>query len=180
MIIYLYQTKYHDANFTHYSELLATYEGISVAPSTINTILMAEYILSPKARRVTRKRVKKELLAQQKASYLSTGTKPDIARCIVAIEDAHPRRPRCAYFGEMIQMDASLHLWYGDKKSQLHIAIDDSTGAIVGGYFDEQETLKGYYNIFHQILVDYGIPYMFFTDRRTVFEYKQKKGTNYR
>ena len=175
MIIDLYQTKYHDANFTHYSELLATHEGISVAPSTINTILMAEYILSPKACRVTKKRVNKELLDQQKASYLSTDTKSNIARCIVAIEDAHPRRARCAYFGEMIQMDASLHLWYGDTKSQLHIAIDDSTGAIVGGYFDKQETLKGYYNIFHQILVDYGIPYMFFTDRRTVFEYKQKK-----
>lgn len=26
---------------------------------------------------------------------------------ILAIEDAHPRRPRCAYAGEMIQIDAS-------------------------------------------------------------------------
>ena len=175
MIIDLYKTKYHEANFTHYAELLDTHEGISVSPSTVNTILMAEHILSPKASRVTKKRVKKELLEQLKTSTLSTRTKEYIEKSIIAIEDAHPRRSRCAYFGEMLQMDASLHLWFGDTKSQLHIAIDDSTGVIVGAYFDHQETLKGYYNIFHQILLEYGIPYMFFTDRRTVFEYKQKK-----
>lgn len=76
---------------------------------------------------------------------------------IVAIEDAHSRRPRCAYFGEMLQMDASIHLWFGESKTQLHVAIDDATGAIVGAYFDEQETLKGYYNVFHQVLTEYGI-----------------------
>jgi transposase len=175
MITDLYQTKYHGANFTHYSELLAIHEKISVTPSTINTILMAEHILSPKACRVTKKRVKSELLEQQETSCLSTDVKLEIERCIIAIEDAHPRRPRCAYFGEMIQMDASLHPWFGNSKSQLHIAIDDSTGVIVGAYFDEQETLKGYYNVLQHILVEYGIPAMLFTDRRTVFEYKQKK-----
>lgn len=175
IIIDLYKTKYHEANFTHYAELLGIHEGISVSPSAVNTILMAENILSPKATRVTKKRVKKELLEKLKASSLSTHNKECIERSIIAIEDAHPRRPRSAYFGEMIQMDASLHQWYGDAKSQLHIAIDDSTGVIVGAYFDYQETLKGYYNIFNQILLEYGIPYMFFTDRRTVFEYKQKK-----
>lgn len=58
-------------------------------------------------------------------------------------------------------MDASLHLWFGEGKSQLHIAVDDATGTIVGAYFDYQETLNGYYNILHQILTNYGIPYMF-------------------
>ena len=48
-------------------------------------------------------------------------------------------------------------------------------GMIVGAYFDKQETLNGYYNVLHQILSNHGIPYMFYTDRRTVFEYKQKK-----
>ena len=41
---------------------------------------------------------------------------------------------------------------------------------IVGAWFDKQETLSGYYHVFRQILTDYGIPYMFYTDRRTVFE----------
>ncbi|MFA9465795.1 MAG: ISNCY family transposase [Velocimicrobium sp.] len=85
------------------------------------------------------------------------------------------RCQRCAYFGEMLQMDASIHLWFGKEKTQLHIAIDDCTGTIVGAYFDKQETLNGYYHVLYQILNEYGIPNMFYTDNRTVFEYKNKK-----
>ncbi|WP_175412944.1 hypothetical protein [Clostridium sp. AWRP] len=33
-------------------------------------------------------------------------------------------------FEEMLQMDASLHPWFGGEKSQLHIAVDDTSGAI--------------------------------------------------
>jgi hypothetical protein len=73
----------------------------------------------------------------------------------------------------MIQMDASLHLWFGGRKAALHLAVDDATGTIVGAWFDDQETLSGYYHVFEQILTAYGIPYMFYTDRRTVFEYRK-------
>jgi transposase-like protein len=74
----------------------------------------------------------------------------------------------------MLQMDASQHLWFGNEKSYLHIAVDDATGAITGAYFDSQETLNGYYHVLYQILTQYGIPFMFFVDKRTVFEYKKK------
>lgn len=173
-ILDLYNTKYCDANFQHYSELLWKYEGIEVSPSTVRSILMEENILSPMAHRSTKKRMKKLLEEQKK----NTASKKEIIKIegkILEIEDAHPRRPRCAYFGEMIQMDASEHLWFGDVKTQLHVAVDDATGTIVGAYFDPQETLNGYYNVLSQILKGYGVPFMFFTDRRTVFEYKQKK-----
>ena len=70
-----------------------------------------------------------------------------------------------------------IHLWFGSDKTQLHIAVDDSTGAIVGAYFDYQETLNGYYHVLYQILIRYGIPYQFLTDNRTVFEYKKKHET---
>ena len=79
-------------------------------------------------------------------------------------------------FGEEIQTDACIHHWFGNFKTALHAAIDDSTGQVVGAYFDTQETLNAYYNVFYQILVNYGIPYLFKTDKRTVFEYN-KKGT---
>lgn len=72
-------------------------------------------------------------------------------------------------------MNASDHLWFGDRKSQLHAAIDNSTGNILALYFEWQETLKGYYNLYAQILHQYGIPYEFSTDRRTVFEYKKRQ-----
>lgn len=173
LIIDLYRTKYIDANITHFSELLIKHESITASPSYILKILKEEFILSPKARRATKKQVKEYLNTLSK-TVESQKEVAKILSAIVAIEDAHPRRPRCPNAGEMIQMDASLHHWFGNEKSQLHIAVDDATGAIVGGYFDKQETLKGYYHVLHQILVDYGIPYMFLTDRRTVFEYKKK------
>ncbi len=100
--------------------------------------------------------------------------KAKIQAKIVATEDAHPRQPRCQYFGEEIQMDACIHLWFGKTKTALHAAIDDATGQVVGLYFDKEETLNGYYNITHQILTKYGIPYRIKTDRRTVFTYKKK------
>ncbi|MGI6562702.1 MAG: ISNCY family transposase [Clostridia bacterium] len=169
----LYLTKYYDANFTHYSELLKKHENIIASPSTIRSILMKDFILSPKARRSTKKRIKKLLKEAQKDAK-SKKEAEKIHNAIIAIEDAHPRRPRCAYVGEMLQMDASQHLWFGNEKSYLHIAVDDATGAITGAYFDSQETLNGYYHVLYQILTQYGIPFMFFVDKRTVFEYKKK------
>lgn len=57
----------------------------------------------------------------------------------------------------------------------LHLAIDDATGFPVGAYFDTQETLNGYYHLLYQTLVDYGIPYKIFTDKRSIVNHKRKK-----
>ena len=76
-------------------------------------------------------------------------------------------------------MDGSIHNWFGTDKTCLHLAIDLCTGTIVSGIFQNQETLKGYYITFKQILEKYGIPVLFKTDNRTVFNYesltKEKK-----
>ena len=98
-------------------------------------------------------------------------------RIKISEQDEHPRRPKSKYAGEMIQMDASSFHWIEKEVWHLHVAIDDADGKIVGAYFDYQETLKGYYNVLHQILTNHGIPALFYTDRRTVFEYKRKKQT---
>jgi len=164
------------ATFSYACELLQQYDGISISPSALTNIFYSEYIPSPRSSRKTKKRMAKELRDMLKTPK-NTNEADRIQSCIVALEDSHSRRPRCAYFGEMLQMDASLHHWFGNSKSQLHIAMDDATGMIVGAFFDVQETLNGYYHVFHQILTQYGIPAMFYTDRRTVFEYKKKKTT---
>ena len=138
----LYCTKYFGANLEHYSELLEKHEGIKVSSNTIGTILKEEHILSPKARRETKKNAKKEL--QQLKEKATTKKESDmIQKKIADIEESHPRRPRCKYFGEMLQMDASQKNWFGDGDSYLHIAIDDHSGNISGAYFDYQETLNG-------------------------------------
>jgi len=177
LILDLYRTKYSDCNLTHYSELLKEREHISVSVSAITSILRKEYILSPKANRSSKKAVKKALKAIQSKTK-SKKKAAIIQSSIMDLEDSHPRHPRCAYFGEMLQMDASLHLWFGEIKTQLHIAVDDASGQIVGAYFDEQETLNGYYQVLYQVLGNYGVPYQFFTDKRTVFEYKKKHETS--
>lgn len=173
-VLNLYRTKYFDSNFTHCVELLKIHDNISISVSSLRSILEKKYILSPRSTRAKKKRTK-QALKHLKSKTKSMKKQAELQSNIVAIENAHSRRPRCAYFGEMLQMDASEHVWFGEKKTQLHIAIDDSTGSIIGGYFDEQETLNGYYHVFYQVLTEYGVPYQFFTDNRTVFEYKQKK-----
>jgi len=176
-IVDLYLNKYDEANFAHFNELLEREENITVSESTVRNILSAAEVLSPKANRATRREYVKRL----KETLAEAKSKKETARIqekIIEAEEAHPRRPRCAYFGEIIQMDASLHLWFGDKKCTLHLAIDDATGIVVGAWFEEQETLRGYYNVFKQILTVYGIPYMFYTDRRTVFEYRKSGSTD--
>ena len=171
-IITLYENKYFGCNLRHFTELLYRFEKIHVSESTIRSILHDADILSPKAHKATKKALKEKLMAK-KQNVKSKKKARELQEKILNACEVHPRRERCAYFGEMIQMDASVHLWFGEKKATLHAAIDDSTGMIVGAYFDEQETLKGYYNVFHQILKTYGIPYMFYTDRRTIFDYKK-------
>lgn len=173
LVYSLYQTKYFESNLTHYQELLAEMEDIHLSVSSISSILRKELILSPKAHRSTKKKLKKELNAL-KAKTKSKKQQAAIQSSILDIDEVHPRHPRSSFLGEMIQMDASEYYWFGDIKTHLHIAVDDASGALVGAWFDTQETLNGYYNVLHQILTDYGIPYQFFTDNRTVFEYKRK------
>lgn len=169
----LYLSKYYDCNYTAFTEFLADRENIFVSVDEARVLLRDRYILSPRSHKSTRKRLRKQLLDEQKRAKTKL-EKERIQSNIVAVEDAHPRQPRCQYFGEEIQMDACIHLWFGNTKIALHGAIDDATGNLVGLYFDNQETLNGYYNITKQILMKYGIPYKFKTDKRTVFEYKRK------
>lgn len=173
-ILTLYDNKYRGANFTHFAEKLEELEGIKISKSFLRELFLQEGITSPMATKKVKKQLRKQLEDQKKLTK-SKKEQSRIQEQIVSLENCHPRRSRCAYFGEMIQMDASVYEWFGEIKAYLHLAVDDCTGSIVGAYFVPQETLEGYYNVLYQILVTYGIPYSFYTDRRTVFEYKRKK-----
>lgn len=174
-IISTYINDFTDTNFSHFCQIIKEDFGISISDTTLNKWLRDENILSPKARKKTKKLMKDKLnlqLAQSSSKKIQNQIKLAIAS--VDNESAHPRRPRCKYFGEMIQMDASSFEWIPGHIWHLHLAVDDASGTVVGAYFDTQETLKGYYNVFFQILSNYGIPALFYTDRRSVFEYKRK------
>lgn len=171
-IILLYRNKYQDFNFAHFHDYLINEENINVSYHFVYTTLMKNGIVSPVARKSTKKRLKKEKL--QKGKKLKNKSDEEIEIIVshqLALEYSHPRCEKPKYFGELIEMDGSIHLWFGNKKACLHLAADKTTNTIVGGYFDWQEVLDGYYNVLYQILINYGIPNKFKTDRRTIFEY---------
>jgi len=172
-IVLLYKHKYQDFNFRHFKEYLDEEENIHVSYKFVYNTLAKAGILSPKARRKTKRAFKKQLLLREKKinSSMDEETITSIVNHEIALEDSHPRGEKPKYFGEVIEEDGSIHLWFGEKKACLHLAIDKATSTIVGAYFDYQETLNGYYHILYQILSNYGIPYKFFTDNRTVFNY---------
>lgn len=176
-IIDLYTSKYWDCSYRFFTELLLKHENISVSESVVRNLLLDEHLISPKSHKKTKRRVKKQL-EELRDNSSSKREIEKIQANIVALEDAHPSQPRSAYFGEELQLDASIHLWFGNSKTALHAAIDDSTSQVVGAYFDYEETLHGYYKITEQFLKNYGIPFMIKTDKRTVFEYKKKSSTS--
>ena len=172
-IILLYKGKYQGWNFFHFKDFLKKDENIDVSYNFIYKTLSKEKILSPKARKKTKRRYIKQKLLQEKKITLAMNEE-HIEAAInheIALEDSHPRCEKPKYFGELIEQDGSIHVWFGNIKSCLHLAIDKATSTIVGAYFDNQETLNGYYHVLYQILTNYGIPYKFFTDNRTVFNY---------
>ncbi len=171
-IILLYRNKYQGFNFKHFYEYLIEEENIKVSYSFVYTTLMKKGISSPRLRKSTKRRLAKEKLEKEKK--LENKTEEEIEVIVnheIALEDSHPRGEKPKYFGEIIEMDGSIHLWFGEKKACLHLAADKTTNTIVGAYFDWQETLNGYYHVFKQVLENYGIPAKFKTDNRTVFNY---------
>jgi transposase len=144
-IITLYDTKYEGFNFKHFHEKLVEDEGYDVSEASIRNWLRQEGFISPKANRVTKREHKKKQIVKSYPELENSSSLNEVVELELA--DAHPTRERKKYMGELIQLDASEHIWFGDTKTHLHAAIDDASGKIVGLYFDMQETLNGYYKV---------------------------------
>lgn len=149
-IVALYKDEFSGFNFAHFYEMVRDHNLLGVdQPSlptgrTVFSILERHNLTSPAANRTKR----------------SSGQ--------------HPVRPRRQYFGELVQLDASLHDWLGlgaHRKITLHASIDDATSDVLAAHFEPHETLQGYYRIAKQIYEQYGLPGTFYTDKRTIFEY---------
>ena len=144
-IISLYKTKYENFNWSHFLEKLNKNEKITISYRPLYRILTSAGFASPKAQKKKKK------------------------------NNIHPLRDRRKTFGELLQIDASIHQWFkgSNLKYALHGAIDDATGTVMGLYFDDEETLSGYYHMFEKIILMYGIPKAFYTDKRTIFTYNK-------
>ena len=88
----LYVSKYFDCTYTQFTEYLAEREHIFLSIAEVGQVLRERYILSPRARKITKKNLKKKLLAE-KAKAKSKKEIAKLQSAIVAVEDAHPRQP---------------------------------------------------------------------------------------
>jgi hypothetical protein len=83
----------------------------------------------------------------------------------------HKSRPRRENFGELIQIDASIHDWLEGRgeKCALIVFIDDATSLVTSMRFHQSECLEAYFKALHQHLVKYGIPLGIYSDRHAIF-----------
>src|SRR5579872_587305 len=85
------------------------------------------------------------------------------------------RRPRRSCFGELMQMDTSLHDWTEGRGEPMVLVnmIDDATSRILSGFY-EGETVEAHFDLLGRWIRRYGRPRALYTDRDSIFEYHDK------
>jgi transposase len=80
-------------------------------------------------------------------------------------------RERKAHFGEMVQMDGSLHDWFEGRrgKASLMVMIDDATNRTYAQFFEE-ETTAAAMTVFLAYVARYGLPRSLYVDRDSIYE----------
>ena len=116
-----------------------------------------------------------ELLSEREDIDLS---QPTVHRILTAAGMASPKKkgkPRKHFYrkrmqcaGAMVQIDASPYAWLKDEELNLHGAIDDATGNILGLYLCSQECLEGYFEVSRQMIKSFGIPLSTYSDKHTI------------
>jgi len=90
-------------------------------------------------------------------------------------EQHRQRRERRSCFGELVQMDASLHNWTEGRGEAMLLMtmIDDATSWIEARFYDG-ETVENYMDLTERWLRKRGRPLAFYTDRDSVFQWQSK------
>jgi Helix-turn-helix domain len=86
------------------------------------------------------------------------------------------RRPRRSCFGELVQMDTSIHDWTegrGEEMVLIHM-IDDATSRLLARFYDA-DTVLNHMDLLGRWLQAFGRPLALYTDRHSIFE-PQNKG----
>jgi hypothetical protein len=80
-------------------------------------------------------------------------------------------RERKPHFGEMVQVDGSLHDWFEGRrgKASLIVMIDDATNWMFARFFEE-ETTAGVMETFWRYVLQYGLPRSLYVDRDSIYQ----------
>lgn len=173
-IVNLYLLEYFDYNFTHfYEEIKARY---NISYRTVCNILNEQEIISPEAQHKTT-RLYNEKMRKAIKEHKATKAQVDVyKKRIEAEKQKHVRRSSLMYsFGQEVQMDAALFIWFGNIPTMLHLAVDKATKKVLYGWFDYQETSYAYYVLLMNIILKYGIPKLIRTDKRGCFNVNYNK-----
>ncbi len=86
-------------------------------------------------------------------------------------------RNRRECFGELIQIDGSLHWWFEDRgpRCSLLVFIDDATSRVVQLRFAPSESTFDYFHAAKAYVEQYGKPLAFYSDKHAIFR-TQKAG----
>ena len=105
----LYTSKYFDCTYTQFTEYLAERENIFLSAPEVGKILREKYILSPKARKITKKNLKKKLLAFDKSLYATVEDSifsleeiPKVQAYSENFDNILPTEPKRVYIPRMI------------------------------------------------------------------------------
>ena len=85
------------------------------------------------------------------------------------------RRPRRCCFGELVQMDTSIHDWTegrGEDMVLIHM-IDDATSRFLARFYDA-DTVLNHFDLLLRWLQAHGRPLALYTDRHSIFEPQDK------
>jgi transposase len=90
-------------------------------------------------------------------------------------EQHRKKRPRRDCFGELVQMDTSIHDWTEGRGEPMVLVnmIDDATSRVLSGFYPG-ETVEAHLDLLGQWLLRYGRPVALYTDRDSIFEYQSK------
>lgn len=85
-------------------------------------------------------------------------------------------RERRSRFGELIQIDGSMHDWLEGRgaKMTLIVFIDDATGRLTALRFVPAETTRAYVETLRDHVLSHGVPLAFYSDRHGIFRVNAK------
>jgi transposase len=146
-VLRLFEEKYSDSNFCHFSELLEEHEGINLSPSSVGRILKSA---GKESKRSVKRRPKKH---QRRERRTQAG--------MLWQTDATPYEWLGKEFGRFA----------------LHAVIDDATGIVTGAVFTRNECAEGYGLVMKEGIMRYGVPMGLYTDKHTIFRSPKEKLT---
>jgi hypothetical protein len=97
-------------------------------------------------------------------------------------KDRHDREVITSAAGDLIQHDASLHLWspYAENKWTLITSLDDHTRMLLYADFVESETSGAHIQSVQYLMQHFGIPHRYYVDNLRVFRFIQNRDSLWR